>query len=209
MFVINSNNYKVKIEKYTENIDGTVEVRENNEIVVKDPVGLGDYPTITPCEGVEVYVNGIIVENTIVVSEKDIIEVIPFECKRTFDFTVNIAKDKMKALLSFRKNPSSTYKIIPQEPARHIQLKAKLLEQCKNRDGKRCAEELFKEILIKLNELGINYGINYENIKNLVHKKEVVDEVIVEGREGLVGKNAEIKYLFQENLTITNNNILI
>ena len=199
MFVINDN-YKVKIEKYTENIDGTVEVRENNEIIVKDPVGLGDYPTITPCEGIEVYVNGVIVENTIVVSEKDTIEVIPFECKNSFDFTVNIAKDKMKALLSFCKNPSSTYKIIPQEPSRHIKLKAKLLEQYQDSDERRCAKGLFKEILTKLNELGINYGVNYEKISELIHKKEVVDEVIAEGKKGAEGKNAEIKYLFQENI---------
>lgn len=192
--------YRVRIEKSVEFANGTVEIKENNKIVVKDPVGLGNYPTITPCEFVEFYVNDIRVTNTVVVSEEDIIEVIPYKSKNSFDFSVDISEDKMKAILSFHKDIATSYKLVIQEPVQHMRLKVELSEESKGENEDQINKELLKQIINRLDELGITFGIKHNKLKTLVKETKIENEVIAEGLQGKEGQDANIKYLFYEDI---------
>jgi len=184
-----------KKQSFVKGKHGTVEVREN-KIIVKNPEGLGDYPTITPCEGINLYVNSIKVDSTIVVSEDDTIEVRPEKEEAYCELSIDVSSDKMKAYLSFEKKNARFYKLIPQGPVNHLKLKVESVKE-----ENKITTELLKQIMIKLNELGITFGIKYDKIEKLIKETKVDREVIAEGILAKDGKDSFVEFFFNENST--------
>ena len=81
------------------NIDGSVYVRDKR-IIVKNPVGNGEYATISPPLNGELYINGEKVAKQSSVKEEDIIEFKEFKEKGKRLINITFNDDKTEAYIS-------------------------------------------------------------------------------------------------------------
>jgi len=156
------------------NSPGEVWVK-NGKVCVKDPAGGGNFPTITPCNGLELLINGVKVEEKTAVSEKDVIEIITEtkeEDKGTYQ--VKVAPGGLSALLDIKTGTVLRQYVQDSEPEHNLVLE---LSSCVDNSCPFTITEIMQEIAKK----NINYGIKHDVIYDIMANPEDGQYIIAEG----------------------------
>ena len=172
-------------------VDGSVCVK-NEKIVVRDPVGKGQLPTIKPPDFGNIYINNNkIVRQTKVTSSdeiefKDNIEL----GKRHIKIETN--KDKTEAYLSLGYERNKIYSLEDVSESLHLDIQTKELE------GEYPPFLTFDEIMKSINDKKIIYGINTEELKMSIEDKDILNLLIARGYSAVPPREDQLKLLFIE-----------
>ena len=155
------------------NINGTVQV-EKGKIIVKDPIGNGDYAKIVLSEKSKLYINDKEIVGTSNVRENDKVIFIKEEVKGKRNINLKINEDKTQAIISIRYEPSFKYEI--NDSTSNNILKAEF------REIKNELPPLFtaSEIKSYLQENGIVFGLKEKEIKFIEESREIENLCIVQ-----------------------------
>jgi len=175
------------------NSPGEVWVKEG-KVFVKDPAGGGNFPTITPCSGLELLINGIKVEEKTTVSEKDIIEIITEtreEEKGTY--RIKVAPGGLSASLEIKTGTVFRHYVQDSEPENNLVLKL-------SSSVDYTCPFTFTEIMQEIAKENINYGIKHDVIYNIIEKPEDGEYIIAEGEPPGETIDERVELIFQEKL---------
>ncbi|ANB61256.1 FapA family protein [Anoxybacteroides amylolyticum] len=146
-------------------------------------------PTITKGKGVRLFCNGKEVHDTITIEEGDQLEVrVEEEEKTEAAWNITVDSRKMQAVLMVEPAVRKYYVLNDIAPAKHIKLQAELRTEAEHTIS-------YEEVVSRLEQLGIVYGVNEEKIKEALQASERVSVVIAEGQLPQDGKDgwAELK----------------
>ncbi|WP_040203692.1 FapA family protein [Neobacillus jeddahensis] len=148
------------------------------------------FPTITPPKEVSFYKNGKLIRKTTALMEKDEIEVkLPSEDKEP---VWSIVFDSLKITASLTLEPGyrRRYRLIDQEPRQHLTLELAVDEEVIN-------PLRLPEIEKRMKELGIQTGIDRDEIQKALEAREPGVFIIARGINPERGKDGRIKCLFK------------
>lgn len=168
------------------NQDGSIEINKG-KIIVTDPQNYGRFPTISPGNGVDVFVNGNKIDKTTAVSEKDKIEVVLNKQGEDIDFDVEITKDGLEAYLNIKNPVKKNYSIQDHPPT------TDLVVHIREYESKELTEEDINFELLKNN---IIFGVDKNAIKDIVKNKKKGRYLIAKGLPPSPPRDAYIEYLF-------------
>src|SRR5665648_383089 len=100
----------------------------NGQVIVRNPQGLGKFPTISQGTKVEVLINGEKITGIAFVKEGDHIEVQVVNTEPSFSLNLKLSKDRMKASLFMRKKLGKRYEIEDIPPSLKICISAKCVQ---------------------------------------------------------------------------------
>jgi uncharacterized protein len=171
-------------EQRTEVQLGKVWVK-NGKIYCKE--SSAHYPTITVSEGMHFYKNGKLVKKTTVLSEKDQLRVnFPNERKEA-SWSIQLDSSKMEAILNVEMGYQKVYYLKDQEPSTHLDLqmetKLKIINSLQ-------ATHLDQ----RMKELGINTGIQRQEIQRALNATESGQFIIAKGLEPIQGKDGWVEW---------------
>lgn len=180
---------------------GTVKI-ENHKIIVTNPEGKGRNATLTPAKLGQLFVNGIHkTERTLVKEEDSIVYELKNEelCR---EFKVDYLEHNLKAVASveYRTKRVFAIKDVEEEVDQVIQVEQVLEEVPKTFSQ----QEIFNFIKLK----GINYGLKGELINKIANGSEVKEEILAEGKTPIEPKDDLIKFLFNNNDKVIEENSL-
>ena len=144
------------------------------KVFVRDPSGDGKVPTITPCEGVDLLINGNKVSGKTAVCEKDEVVIKPCCTEEPGTYKISIAPDGLSAVLEMGWGTVSRYHLQDHEPESDLAFKVvKLVE-------KSCPFNL-TGLMSELFGKNITYGVKHGEVQSLFSKTEDGVYVIAEG----------------------------
>ncbi|MDF9408032.1 FapA family protein [Pelotomaculum isophthalicicum JI] len=150
---------------------------KDGKIFVKNPGENGNFPTITPCNGIELLINGIKIEEKTTVSEKDIIElkaVTSEEEEKKGTYQVKLTSGGLSAVLEMKTS------IINRQYAQDSDPESNLVLELSSNLEDACPFTL-ADIMQELAKKNINYGIKHDVIQDILAKPESGQYVIAEG----------------------------
>ncbi|MGM0410590.1 MAG: flagellar assembly protein A [Bacillota bacterium] len=172
----------------TTNENGYVEV-DDGEVKIKNPQGLGRYPRIEAGKNVELFIEGNLIKDEVVVSEevedKITIKIKKVDAKKELNLEINA--DKTKAFLKINIRAEQKLKLKDIAPANKLTIQTKVISET--------YPEVKKEEIEKLlNDYNICYGIKKDKINEIVNKKRNYENkyLIAEGKKAIKGKDAKI-----------------
>lgn len=170
----------VKQAKYPTEFDllGKVWVK-NNKIFCKDAPG--KYPLITAKKDIKLYKNSELMNRTVVVNEKDVLEVDFQDEEREPSWELSISDDKMQVTLKVSPGVHISRKLKDKEPDHFIELEA---EETRT--------PIFIEtgpVMEKVREMGVVYGIDYTEIAYACRNTEEGSFIIAKGNPPIPGEN--------------------
>jgi len=140
------------------------------KVFVRDPSGDGKVPTITPCEGVDLLINGNKVSGKTAVCEKDEVVIKPGCTEEPGTYKISIAPDG----LEMGWGTVSRYHVQDHEP------ESDLVLQAVKRVEKSCPFNL-TGLMSELFGKNITYGVKHGEVQSLFSKTEDGVYVIAEG----------------------------
>lgn len=147
---------------------------KDGKVFVRNPSGTGKAPTITPCSGVDLSVNGNEVLETTAVSEKDEIIIKPQSKEEPGTYSVNVAQGGLSAVLEVKVGTVSRYLVQDCGPESDLVLKTV-----------KVVDKLWPfqlaEIMQELAGKNISYGIKHSEIQAILSKPEDGFYLIAEG----------------------------
>ncbi len=151
----------------------------NGQIHCKDAID--KYPLIKPSKGVRIYKNGKLITSTVVICEADALEVelVNEEVLPTWD--IKISDDKFEVFLVIKAGESIKRTLKNREPDSLIQI-----------ETNEARMPLFiepKDVILKLDELGIIHGIDYVAINSACASSGDGSYLIAEGTSPAQGKD--------------------
>ncbi|MCL2766803.1 MAG: FapA family protein [Peptococcaceae bacterium] len=156
------------------NNNGTVWIKDTR-LFVKDPGDGGSHSRVTPCEGIELIINGTRVIEKTIVSEKDSIEIkISQMVLFPGSFKITIPPDGLSAIMSVETGLVRQYSLPDCEPAEDLIMKATFEEQA-------TCPITTEELASELNKRTITYGLNKTVIDSLLAVPQSGDFIIAEG----------------------------
>lgn len=181
-------------ETNDEDQNGSV-MLSNGQVIVRNPKGLGKFPTISQGTNVEVLINGEKITGTVVVDEGDHIEVQVVNTEPSFSLDLKISKDKMKALLTLRKKPDKRYAIEDIPSSLEVCISAK------------CGQEIWPEVELQqvldvLHENKVIFGIREDAIHEAVaFQGKEISIVAAVGQGPTEVQDSQIVYTFQKQVS--------
>ncbi|MCM8901552.1 FapA family protein [Caldicoprobacter algeriensis] len=174
-------------------IDGTVEIKDD-VVRVKNPVKGGKYPSlIVNDQNFEVFVNSNKVSGACVVTETDVIQVIPREVPPIARIEVDITPDKMKAILRIQKKPGKRYFLRDIKPSNSIVISGDYEEiPPPHISVEQCVSELIRNGVLQ--EL-----ILVEEIEKLLELLSGGSAVVAKGRPPIDGVDVRVEYYFSQH----------
>ncbi|MDV4149739.1 flagellar assembly protein A [Clostridium sp. AL.422] len=171
------------------NVDGKVYV-ENNKIIVKDPIGRGETPIIIPPLEGTIYIDGKIINKPFRVKEENVIEFkeLKVEYKRNINLSWN--KDSTEGYISINYENEKKYILKDMKESKSLSLEVIEVE------GEIPPNISEEEIMLELKKAKIIYGINEENIKQIINSQEIKNVLIAKGKTPKPPIEDEIKILF-------------
>ncbi|MFZ5647692.1 MAG: DUF342 domain-containing protein [Bacillota bacterium] len=158
-------------------------------VFVRDPEGEGSLATITPGQGVDLYVNSVLQKDRVQVSSADRIEVKLAKKEFPGKFKLELTKDKMEAYLIVEPTRMLTHKLVCQKPQQHLVLKTVVREKLVSPLNL----EQFKELLSEANVVtGADFGEAVRLIYNPEQARVLVARGIPPGPP--VDEKVEIQY---------------
>ncbi|MFH7819662.1 FapA family protein [Neobacillus thermocopriae] len=171
-------------EKRTEVHLGKVWVKDG-QIYCKE--SSAHFPTITVSEGMHLYKNGKLVKKTTVLSEKDQIRVdFPNERKEA-SWSIQLHPSKMEAILNVEMGYQKVHQLKDQEPSAHLDLQIETKLKMINPLQATHLEQRMKE-------LGINTGIQPQEIQRALNATESGQFIIAKGLEPIQGKDGWVEW---------------
>ncbi len=175
------------------NLPGTVEVLDG-KVRIPNPKGLGKYPSITPGQNTIVTVNDQVIDGTVVVAEKDQIKVQLPNMEPVFTYEIEVTPDKMTAKIIINRKLGEFYILNELKPANHCLISAAIASYYHPE------YPTIGQVLAKLEEMGITYGIDYDLIEQIIEKlpkttDNLVKAEIAHGQVRVEGKDAEVVYI--------------
>ncbi|MBE6052832.1 MAG: DUF342 domain-containing protein [Clostridium sartagoforme] len=175
------------------NEDGSISV-QNNQIIVKNPIGSGDSPIVIPPLKGTLYVNSEVISKPFKVKEEDIIEFKELEepYKRSLD--LSWSKDKIEAYLSIEYEVGKKYILKDMQESKSLSLDLIEIE------GEAPPNFTKDEIMFELNKAKITYGINEAAIEQVINSKIVKNVLIAKGEKPKPPIEDKIKLLFNSGI---------
>lgn len=174
------------------NENGSVRVIKN-KIIVKNPIGNGNFPIIVPPLQEILYINGEVVTKPSIVKEEDVIELreIKVDYERTIE--VNYSKNKMEAYISIECTKIKKYILKDMEQGYSLSLE--VIEE-----EEEAPPNITKEdIIFELKKMKISYGIDEEAINNIITMQEANKVLIARGKLPTPPIEDKIKIFFNSN----------
>ena len=147
---------------------------KGGKIFVKNPVGAGRVPTVTPCPGVSLLINGNKVEGRTTVSESDEIVLKTDYKEEPGSYKVRIAPGGLSAVLELKTA------VIQQCFVQDTGPETDLFIEVVNRDEVKCPFS-HAEIMQELAKKNISFGIKHGEIENIISKPESGLYLVAEG----------------------------
>ena len=181
-----------KIES-RESQDGSICV-ENNQIIIKNPIGNGDTPIIIPPLKGTLYIDGEVISKPFKVKEENIIEF--KELKEPYKRNIDLSwsNDKMEAYISIEYENGKKYILKDMKESKSLSLDTIEVE------GEAPPNITKEEINFELKKSKIAYGIDEEAIEKIINSKEVKNVLIAKGKKPQPPIEDKIKLLFNSNI---------
>lgn len=164
---------------------------KGGKILVKDPKPGLPKATITPCRGVSLYINNVLVEKETEITSKDNIRLIPLFQKEPGFVRVHISKDRLHAYLEMRTDILVSYKLQEAEPSNRLTLSTMEIMTKQSPLG-------FDAIIKLLEKHQVIYGIDYNVIKELVEYPYDGMVEVAQGQLPTPPIDGKIELLFEE-----------
>ncbi len=162
---------------------------KGGKVSVSNLSGTGELPSVTPCDGVDVYVNGIKIEEKTTVNDSDEITLKPVCEEEPGSYKIRITPGGLSAVLELKAGTVSRYVIQDGESESDLVLKTtKLVE-------KFCPFDL-TEILREMARKNISYGIKHGEIQAILSRPDDGLYLIAEGDQPgeTVNEQVELKF---------------
>lgn len=172
--------------------DGSICVRDK-KIIVKNPIGNGEYPIITPPGKGNLLVNGEIINRPIKVKKEDAIEFIEFKvpAKRNIDISWN--KEKTEGYISITYEKEIIYSLM--DSSKSISLTLEVVEA----EGKYPPIISKNELEQEFNKAKITYGIIEDAILKASSSREIKNLLFAKGMPPKPPIEDSIKIFFNTN----------
>lgn len=174
------------------NIDGSVYVK-GKRIIVKNPVGNGEYATISPPLNGELYINGEKVAKQSSVKEEDVIEFKEFKEKGQRLINITFNDDKTEAYISITYKKELVYYLKDSKEGNILSLDIDIEE---GMDPPIITES---EVVTELKDKGISYGIDSDALKYIVSNTDIENKLIAQGVQAKPPIEDQIKMFFKSN----------
>ncbi len=147
---------------------------KDGKVFVKDPAPDGEPPTITPCDGIDLQINGNTVTEKTKVYERDEIILIPQTTEKPGSYRIKFSKDRLSAELEMEVVIATRYIIEDAQPQNNLLLRATA------RTEPACPftqEDIYKEIAVN----NISYGLLHGEIQDIITNPKSGIYLIAEG----------------------------
>lgn len=144
-------------------------------------------PTIVVGEGVICLHNGKAIEGSITLQEGDDVRIYPKEESIAQSvWKIDIDAKKLEATLTFAPGVRRRYVLEDQQPASKLHIQAKM-------ETELIYDVSYEQVMAKLQELGIVYGVNEEAIREALQAEKKITAVIAKGIEPIEGKDGWVE----------------
>ncbi|MDM5335750.1 FapA family protein [Fictibacillus enclensis] len=150
-----------------------------------------NYPVLVPCSKVSLYKNGNKTNEAIIITPSDEIKIETNSDKSLPNWSIKVDSLNMKAFLHIKPGSETIYQVIDCEPSTVIKVEVNKIQ--------RIIHVPIEDIIARLNELGICYGIDYEEIRKAGTTEDEGSYVIAQGIRPTDGTHGELKYLIDMN----------
>jgi len=165
---------------------------KGGKVFVSKISGTGRYPAVTPCNGVDVYVNGIKIEKKTIINVSDEIILEPKCVEEPGNFEIKIAPGGLSAVLELKVGKVTRYQIPDGEFEGELVLKAtKLVEKSLPFD--------FNEIMREMARKNISYGVKHGEIQALISRPEDGLYPVAEGDQPGETVDEQVELKFNQN----------
>ncbi|WP_027363939.1 DUF342 domain-containing protein [Desulfotruncus alcoholivorax] len=167
---------------------------QNNEIYVKATPGKTTLPYIYPTEPVRLFINGQLVKEKTVVSSEDHINVELKTEEQPLSLQIYKSKDGIVAYASVKLKTIKQYHLKDQLPSNQLIL-------ITTSTITKFFPLTLENILDKINQEGITYGVNYQAIEEFLKNPQDSTFEIARGVPPLKPVDDSVELLFDENIT--------
>lgn len=144
-------------------------------------------PTIVIGEGVICLYNGKQIEGSVTLQEGDDVRICPKqESIAQSVWRVDVDARKLEATLTFAPGVRRRYILEDKQPSSKLYIHAKM-------ETELIYDVSYEQVMAKLQELGIVYGVNEEAIREALHSEKKVTVVIAKGIEPTEGKDGWVE----------------
>ncbi|MDB5056062.1 MAG: hypothetical protein JWM44_4112 [Bacilli bacterium] len=178
------------VQTDAKNLDGWVKV-EHNKIYIHNASSGGKSAMITAVPPLELMKNGVKFKNSMVVSDKDMIQ---WKVVEEPMFEVTVSDDKMLAYFKLHTLVKNPWHLLDQPRTAHAYIKAE-------RDKHKVLEALqFNEIVTLIVKLGILNNLDIKVIQDELFNPTYEKMVIARGKPLVPGKDANLEIFFEERV---------
>lgn len=160
-------------EKSFQHGSGEVWVK-GGKVFVRNPFGTGKVPTITPCPGIDLLVNGVKILEKTAVREEDEIIIKSHSLEEPGSYKIRVAPGGLSAVLEFKVGSASRYVIQDHKPESNLVIKVVNLVE------KTCPFNL-AGIMQDMAGKNISFGIKHGEIQAIISRLEDGLYLIAEG----------------------------
>lgn len=178
--------------KLITNENGSICVKEN-KIIVKNPIGNGNFPIIVPPLQECLYINREVVTRPSMVKEEDVIEFKEKKTQYERSIEINYSKDKMEAYISIECKKAKKY--ILKDMDQGYSLSLEVIEE----EGEAPPNITKEDLIFELKKMKISYGIDEEAIKKIITMQEAKNLLIARGKLPTPPIEDKIKIFFNSN----------
>jgi uncharacterized protein (DUF342 family) len=170
--------------------NGSIQVKDQR-IIVKNPVGLGAYPTIKAAERMKLFVNNKDIISETVVTEADSIS---WEVEERPLFDITISKDKLFAYFHLHSKQRYPWRLVNQEPTKRMTLSMEedtyiVLETVR-----------LKDVVTILEKMSIVAHIDFASIQQELLHPTHHPVVAARGIEPIPGIDAKLELYFSQQV---------
>lgn len=158
----------------TINEDGSIRV-ENNKIIVKNPIGNGNNPIITPPLKGSLLIDGEIINRPFKVKKENVIEFEELKVPYKRNINISWSKDKVEGYISIECERGKKYQLKDLKESNSLSLEVVEVEEG---SSPKITEE---EVIFELKKSKITYGIDGETIKQIINSEVVSNVLIAKG----------------------------
>ncbi|NPV27062.1 MAG: DUF342 domain-containing protein [Firmicutes bacterium] len=173
-----------------ETVDSYAFVKGGRLVVWHRPEG--PYPVVVPCSGVRLIVNGQECTQPTPVFMHDVVQLETVNERREGEWSVTVSSDGLQAILRTRPTVVIHRELADRPASRKLQLAVVEREE-------RLPPLTWDELLQKLSQLGIKYGIDWEACSHGVTSCTEEEVVIARRNPAEPGKDGRVELLFSSN----------
>lgn len=173
--------------------NGYVEIKDG-VLTVVDPIDDGRYPSISVDDSnIDVYMNGIKQQGSLIITEKDFIEFKPKIIQPVSKIFVEISEDKMQAILNINKREGKRFYV--KNAKKDVNIKI-----CSEFEKIEPKDITLTECVNAITDAGIKLEfIDMNAINRLISLQNDGMAIVAKGRAPIEGVKAQIKYYFNDS----------